>query len=186
MQPQGRMLIWLSIIHPTIHLALCHKQWPGKPSEDPANKSSWQWHKRVSVEWFKKRNSISNIAEIGEDRRVKILLQVLRYPLPLRCWILLYLGSYEPTFCRRVSSFPSRMCKFLTLNAKKQDGIIHTSGLIVTTSSSSGRAKSMNKRQLNVLEQRGTRENQTWPPLFFKQWRRWPSEMVSYLNICMK
>lgn len=23
-------------------------------------------------------------------------------------------------------------------------------------------------------------------PLFFKQWRRWPSEMVSYLNICMK
>lgn len=154
MQPKGRMLIWLSIIHPTIHLALCHKQWPRKPLEGPANKSSWWWHKWVSVEWFTKRNSISNLAWIGEDRHVKTLLQVLWFSLPFRSWMMLYLGLYEPPFCRRISSFPSRTCKILTLNAKKQDGIIHISGLIVITSSSSGRTESMNKRLSNLLEQR--------------------------------
>lgn len=156
---------YLIVNHPsTIHLASRHKQWPGKPSEGPANKSSWRWHKWVSVEWFTKRNSISNLAGIGKDRRVKIPLQVVWFPLPLRSWMMRYLGSYEPTFCRRISFFPSRKYKFLTLNAKKQDGVMHTSGLIVSSSSASGRAESMNKRLLNVLEQRGTRENQTWVP----------------------
>lgn len=133
------------IIHPTIHLASRHNQWPGKPSEGPANKSSWRWHKWVSVERFTKRNSISNLAGIGEDRRVKILLQVILFPLPLWSWMTWYLGSYEPTFCRRISFFPSRKYKLLTLNAKKQDGVMHTSGLIGTSSSASGRAESMNK-----------------------------------------
>lgn len=155
MWPQGRMLIWLSIIHSTIHLALCHKQWPGKPSEGPANKSSWRSHKWVSAEWFTKRNSISNLAGIGEDRRVKILLQVIWSPLPPQSWITWYLRSYEPTFYRSIFLFPSRKHKFLTLHAKKQNRVMHTSDLIITTSSTSGRIESMNKRLLSVLEQRG-------------------------------
>ena len=111
MPPPDRVLIWSSVIHSTIHLALCHKPWPVKPAEGPASNSSWRWHNWVSVEWFTKRNSISSLAGIGEARSVKILLQAISHPLPLAKVTLFYQGSYKPKarmrprsrFCRKMS-----------------------------------------------------------------------------------